>query len=367
MKYLLCGALAAIALALPVRAQDKPKADEKPSVQQQFQDIVKEFREAQQPLVKEFQGAKDDAERAAIRAKFPKIGAPFAAKAIKLAEENAKDIASLQCLNFAMQVGRSDRAAELLIEHHGERPELATLISQLAGQLTDNAAFTKLLELAATKGKTKGLQGTAGLALAKIYFTQSEGEKDPKKAAELGTKAEAQASTVMKDFADVESGEEKLGVAAKKLLFKIQNLAIGKTAPEVVSRDLDEKETKLSQYRGKVVVLDIWATWCGPCRAMIPHEREMVEKLKGKPFVLISISADDEKKTLKDFLEKEKMPWVHWWEGRRATGILTDWGVEFFPTIYVIDAKGVIRYKGIRGKELEEAVDKLVKEADPKG
>ena len=60
------------------------------------------------------------------------------------------------------------------------------------------------------------------------------------------------------------------------------------------------------------------------------------------------------------------MPWTHWWEGQRDKGILKDWNVRFFPTIYVIDAKGVIRYKEIRGKELDEAVEKLVKEAESK-
>jgi thiol-disulfide isomerase/thioredoxin len=153
---------------------------------------------------------------------------------------------------------------------------------------------------------------------------------------------------------------------AGKTLFEIRNLSIGKTAPEVVSKDLEDKEVKLSSLRGKVVVLDIWATWCGPCRAMIPHEREMVEKMKDKPFALVSISADDDKETLVEFLKKEKMPWTHWWEGRRQGGILNDWNVKFFPTIYVLDAKGVIRHKGLRGEALEKAVEELVKEASGK-
>src|SRR5262249_33493115 len=152
----------------------------------------------------------------------------------------------------------------------------------------------------------------------------------------------------------------------EKFLFEIRNLSIGKNAPEVSSKDLDDKPAKLSDLRGKVVVLDIWATWCGPCRAMIPHEREMVEKLKDKPFALISISADDKKETLQEFLENEKMPWTHWWEGRRDGGIINDWNVRFFPTIYVLDAKGVIRHKGLRGKALEEAVEKLIEETAKK-
>ena len=145
----------------------------------------------------------------------------------------------------------------------------------------------------------------------------------------------------------------------------LPDLSIGKTAPEVVSKNLDGKPVRLSELRGRVVVLDIWATWCGPCKAMIPHEREMVGKLKDKPFTLVSVSADEELDTIKDFLTTTEMPWSHWWNGKEG-GILEDWDVRYFPTIYVLDAKGVIRHKDLREKKLEEAVEELLKEAESK-
>jgi hypothetical protein len=96
---------------------------------------------------------------------------------------------------------------------------------------------------------------------------------------------------------------------------------------------------------------------------MIPHERKLVERLKGKPFALVSISADAKKETLTNFLEKEPMPWTHWWNGATG-GILSDWDVEYFPALYVLDAKGVIRYKDVRGEKMDEAVDALLKEME---
>ena len=94
---------------------------------------------------------------------------------------------------------------------------------------------------------------------------------------------------------------------------------------------------------------------------MIPHEREMVERLKDKPFSLVSISVDEKKETLTDFLAREKMPWTHWWNGSEGC-IIDDWDVKYYPTIYVLDAQGVIRHKDVGGEELEKAVGALLAE-----
>lgn len=107
--------------------------------------------------------------------------------------------------------------------------------------------------------------------------------------------------------------------------------------------------------------MDVWTTWCGPCKAMIPHQREMVNRLKGKPFELLSISCDEEKEALVDFLKKNDMSWKHWWVGRRGE-FSKSLNINVYPTIYVLDGKGVIRFKNIRGNELDKAIDSLLAE-----
>src|ERR1700730_13210234 len=161
-----------------------------------------------------------------------------------------------------------------------------------------------------------------------------------------------------------QAGTELRALLIGKYADIVPDLSVGKKAPDVICQNLDGEEVKLSDFKGKVVVLDIWTTSCVPCRAMIPHQRELVKELKGKPFAFISISTDANKETLKEFLKKESMPWTHWWNGAEQ-GMVEDWNVQYVPTIYVLDSKGIIRHKDRDGefpaKELDEAVKALLK------
>ena len=141
-------------------------------------------------------------------------------------------------------------------------------------------------------------------------------------------------------------------------------------APDFTLETLDGKSVRLSDLRGKAVLLNFWATWCGPCRAMIPHERTLAKRLKDKPFVLISVSAYKEKKALTEFLKKEDMPWVHWWDNGPKSEVIETYRVQAFPTLYLIDHEGIIRHRWLFGapedRELDAAIDALVKATEKK-
>jgi hypothetical protein len=98
---------------------------------------------------------------------------------------------------------------------------------------------------------------------------------------------------------------------------------------------------------------------------MYPHERSLVKRLQDKPFALLGVNSDTDRPALEKTLVKEQLNWRSWWNGGGKKGpIATAWNIQFWPTIYVIDGKGVIRYKNVQDKRLDDALDKLVGEIE---
>jgi hypothetical protein len=99
--------------------------------------------------------------------------------------------------------------------------------------------------------------------------------------------------------------------------------------------------------------------------AMVPHERSLVKRLENKPFALLGIDFDNSKEDLKKAEEKHKISWRSWSDGREGP-IGKQWNIRYLPTIYVLDTKGVIRFKGVRDEAMDKAVDGLLKEVAEK-
>ena len=100
---------------------------------------------------------------------------------------------------------------------------------------------------------------------------------------------------------------------------------------------------------------------------MIPHEREMVKRLAGKPFTLLGINSDESRSALKKIIEEQEISWPNIYDGRAGTGpIASRWNVHGWPTLFILDHKGVIRYRDLRDKQLEDAVVRLLEEVPAK-
>lgn len=95
---------------------------------------------------------------------------------------------------------------------------------------------------------------------------------------------------------------------------------------------------------------------------MIPHEKALVERLKNEPFALVGVNTDTSKDDYRAKAKEMGVTWRSAWDGSTSGPVCRQWSVRSFPTVHVIDAKGILRFTGLRGEQLSQAVDGLLKE-----
>ena len=129
--------------------------------------------------------------------------------------------------------------------------------------------------------------------------------------------------------------------AEADLIRSIRHGTVGSKVPDLAGSRLDGAPERLSDYRGRVVLLDFWATWCVPCVAALPKKRQLVADLPADRFALLSISVDAELETVTGFMEDEPMPWENWHVGMTSE-ITRMLSVGSYPTYILMDEHGEI-------------------------
>lgn len=280
------GFLGLLALLPALRASDKP---EKQTPAQQYQALVKEYETAYQEFREALKKAKTrEDQQKVVQEKFPQP-TKYAPRFLELAEKNPKDPVALDALVWVVQNVQTmksepdsprGKAMKILLRDHVGSEKMASVCPALRRSVDEDSR--NLLRAVLEKNKHRPAQAQACLALAQ----QTEERLDvaqllkgqPRMAKEyenflgkesvqellkvgpdkLSKEVEAFYERVAKDFADVPDGRGgKLGDTAKKKLATL----VGKPAPEIAAEDLDGKKFKLSDYRGKVVMLDFWGNW----------------------------------------------------------------------------------------------------------
>jgi len=156
--------------------------------------------------------------------------------------------------------------------------------------------------------------------------------------------------------------DSEQGALAKGYAYEIEHLQIGMVAPDFTTTTITGNKVSLKDLRGKVVLLDFWATWCGPCLGEIPHIKKAVKHFEGKPFEILAVSLDDMVEMLEATVKQRKLPGVQTWEeDGRENEVANLYNAQVLPTWFLIDAKGVIRAKDTFGDSLIPAVEVLLK------
>jgi peroxiredoxin len=233
--------------------------------------------------------------------------------------------------------------------------------------LAADADCDRVLEAIHEKHAVEQMRGIAALALAQSRSRQAElcRRTDPALSRVLLRQAEEKYRQVISRFAGLRLGSSTMGAIAEKGLQDLLYLNIGSAAQEIDGDDLDGKRFKLSDYRGKVVVLDFWANWCGYCRVEYGPVKALVKRLEGRPFQYLGINCDDDRAVVAGVVSRQGLNWRSWYDGGSEGGrIMRQWQIDSFPSTFVLDHKGIIRHKGLRGEPLAAAVEKLLRECE---
>jgi peroxiredoxin len=135
---------------------------------------------------------------------------------------------------------------------------------------------------------------------------------------------------------------------------------VGKPAQDFTVTDLEGNEITLSGYRGNVVLLDFWATWCLPCIAEVPNVKRVYSTYKDDGFIVIGISLDDNRAALEAFVRREGIEWPQVFEQGQAAKVSALYRVNMIPTMFLVDREGILRYTDAYGERLEPYVKNLV-------
>lgn len=143
--------------------------------------------------------------------------------------------------------------------------------------------------------------------------------------------------------------------------YELESLKIGQKAPDFEAETLDGDYISRASLEGDYVLLEFWATWCGPCIPEIPHLKSLYEKYHQDNFKIIGISLDQDKETLINFIDNREMEWVQvfieeGWEGE----LPRLFNVSGIPRMYLLDPKGNIIGRDLRGEEMVTKVESLM-------
>jgi thiol-disulfide isomerase/thioredoxin len=160
------------------------------------------------------------------------------------------------------------------------------------------------------------------------------------------------------------SKNEKVAQLAKAEIAKVERMATLKTKPlELKFTATDGKEVDVEKLRGKVVLIDFWASWCGPCIAEMPNVVSTYKKLHDKGFEIVGISLDQDKAAMETALKKHGMEWAQYFDGQGwQNKISQSFGIDSIPAAWLLDKKGLLRETGLRGDALATGVEKLLAE-----
>jgi peroxiredoxin len=178
--------------------------------------------------------------------------------------------------------------------------------------------------------------------------------------AQLGKDDDAKAS--FDKFAKATPTSDPLRQRAMRYISRPE-LVRARMAPAFAVTTVNGQRITMDDLQGKVVLLDFWATWCGPCREALPHIQKVATKFKDEPLVILSVSLDSDEKAWREFIEKHEMSWPQYRDGGFTGPVAKLFGINAIPHTFTIDADGVLQEEHVGDASIEGKIKKLVARA----
>jgi thiol-disulfide isomerase/thioredoxin len=252
------------------------------------------------------------------------------------------------------------RAAEIVKDP--KAPEMMKLHTFCVNYLTQRALKTGKRNLNDSSPDSQKANTEAFFAAADVLSNKDEIFKMLLLQAKSGRELSAEEKqNIAQRVLDHSGASASIKAAAKEIISGEKSYAIGKSL-ELSFVALDGKKINLADMKGKVVLIDFWATWCGPCVVDMPNVKRAYDKYHSDGFEILGISLDESKEALTAFLKKNDIAWPQYFDGKQWNNEISfRFGISAVPTQWLIDKKGILRDTNSRGN-LEEAVDALLKE-----
>lgn len=310
------------------------------------------------------------------------------------AQEASKNTASepgdefQEALNNGRLLARQGRAEEAIAELRRAaklRDQKCAECFQTIGQIYFQSSRLKEAAVAFRQAAELKPPNEAEMynVLGVALYLQNEKESFEQAAAALQRAIEVSKGRVVKayynlGFALIKSGKEREGVAALKTYLDLDpnsteasqaraviantRMVDARVAPSFAVKSHTGEVLSLEKLRGKIVLLDFWASWCGPCRRDMPEVRKISKKYAGDAFVMIGINLDSSRPSFEAYMKEEGVSWQQYYDGLGwGNKIARLYGVFAIPHTVLIDQDGVIQAAGLRGEALADKIGELLK------
>jgi peroxiredoxin len=253
-----------------------------------------------------------------------------------LKEYKAKDIGIFETMNKLAELQNSNGAGAaidtLQKERNNKIADLNTFTQNAINNASNASMIYYLLGLS-----MRSMETSQVLALAKAAAEKTKSEALVNFATSLGNQIQT----------NVKPGA----------------IAIGQPAPEIALADPKGKIITLSSFKGKYVLVDFWASWCGPCRGENPNVVEAYEKFKKKNFTVLGVSLDESKEDWEDAIKADNLNWQHISDLKKwESTVVSTYKIEGIPYNVLVDPNGIVIATELRGPALEETLKKYIKE-----